>query len=101
MHILDKGSSFIVESIIRAFESMDALTSEEPLLLVLIDDHLKRQASEIPSVGALRDRGRIITPGEPSSCLPIIFQHAFLPEYQYLACVFMNNYLLLPCYPLG
>lgn len=96
MHILDKGSSSIVEStIVRAFKTLDALTSEEPLSLALVNDNLKRQANEIPSVRSLLDRSKIVTPGpagEPLSCLPIILQHTFLPEHQYVPCIFMNSY---------
>lgn len=106
MHMLDEGRTLIVESIIRSFKNLDTSTSKEPLLLALVDYNLKRQADETPSVESLFDRSKIITPGlagEPSSCLPKIFQHTFLPEHQHLACVFTktNYWLLLPCYPLG
>lgn len=51
--MLDKGRTFIVERIIRSFKNLNALTSKEPLLLALVDDNLKRQADEIPSVESL------------------------------------------------
>lgn len=66
MHILDQGSSVIVESImIGVFNNLDTWTSEEPLSLVLVDDNLKRKANEIPSVGSSLDRSKIVITGPP------------------------------------
>lgn len=64
----------------RAFKNLDTLTSKEPLSLAVVDDTLKRQDNEIPSV---RDRSKIIMAGpggESLSHLPVILQHTFLSE---------------------
>lgn len=62
----------------RAFKNLDTLTSKEPLLLAVVDDNLKRQDNEIPSVGSLLDKSKIAMfgpGGESLSYLPVIFQH--------------------------